>query len=443
MIRSSAFSTRAQRSIRGHDRPWQSSAVGRPAFGRWELVVAVVVVTILGGLLTPAIQSAREAARRRACQQNLKQIAGAIANYYDAFHCFPPGLPNGTNPPAGDEAFSILEGSTARGFCQGPNWAVAILPYEDQQALFDGVATCNEHMYNSCSDCSAPAPAGLGVTWTPVGTLGTAAAPGMGTPSGFLCPSGLSVMASVNLSAANMPIAGQPNTLTKGNYAACFGSYTFYVPSTTVEIYLGADLPNGSSPAVKTDSTYGKATFSPEMVAGAFGIVDVRRLNPETPVQSVHEISLPGKWKLGSQAGVNMKSITDGTRYTLLIAEIVSVDSANDGRGVWVWPAMGASAFTTMTPPNSATSEYVPLCDASTGGQGPTCITDTTIHASATTRSRHSGSVVNVAMCDGSIHTITADIDPAFWMFLGSRAGGQPAPRGPSERTSFDSCDRD
>jgi len=95
------------------------------AFTLIELLVVIAIIAILVALLLPAVQQAREAARRSSCKNNLKQLGLAMHNYHDTHRVFPPGYFCGVNQSGPDWNY--------RRHC----WMQAILPYIEQSTLFD------------------------------------------------------------------------------------------------------------------------------------------------------------------------------------------------------------------------------------------------------------------------------------------------------------------
>lgn len=103
------------------------------AFTLIELLVAIGIIAILVALLLPAVQSAREAARRAQCGANLRQIGLAVSNYADSHQSLPIG-----RMPFYDPRFSGPKPQcTTTMIDKGP--LIGILPYLEQRALFDSV----------------------------------------------------------------------------------------------------------------------------------------------------------------------------------------------------------------------------------------------------------------------------------------------------------------
>jgi prepilin-type N-terminal cleavage/methylation domain-containing protein/prepilin-type processing-associated H-X9-DG protein len=97
-----------------------------------ELLVVIAIIGILVALLLPAVQAAREAARRAECQNKLKQIGLAILQYEDTKGQLPPGRLGCDNASQSQYCTSGPEQSAASGF-------VMILPFMEEQALFDSL----------------------------------------------------------------------------------------------------------------------------------------------------------------------------------------------------------------------------------------------------------------------------------------------------------------
>lgn len=100
--------------------------VPQRAFTLVELLVVIAIIGVLVALLLPAVQAAREAARRMQCGNNLKQIGLALHNYHDTNLTFPPSAVKEKEQDGGGSAQALV-------------WSGSILPFIEQKNVFDSI----------------------------------------------------------------------------------------------------------------------------------------------------------------------------------------------------------------------------------------------------------------------------------------------------------------
>jgi len=374
----------------------------RRAFTLIELLVVIAIIAVLIALLLPAVQSAREAARRSQCTNNMKQIGIALHNYHTANDAFPPGAafqPQGTG-----------------GSCTSGNLDYAMWDSFSAQAMLLGYME-QTPIYNAAN-----------FSWSPQGSIGqrvnsTAVDRII---SSYLCPS------DTNSGGGRQNI---------NNYAACFGTSTGSLSSWND----GAAPPAGSCYQKPSGST-GLFTFGM-----SYGIRDA--------VDGSSNTVAYGEWLVGDGRGTFYFGATSRPsmyRGNILISSGVpnpsdagildagqnqaTVLSAlqqcaslwvtwqktgsgtgqiGDIKGLrWAMGTEGFSMFNVLQVPNDTLYPY----GGCRAGTCDNCWPDSSFTIGAS--SAHPGGA-NVLFGDGSVRFVKSTIGRQTWWALGTRNGNE------------------
>ena len=358
----------------------------RVAFTLVELLVVIAIIGILVALLLPAVQAAREAARRMQCTNNLKQFGLALHNYHDTYKSFPPRK--------GGTTCSFT--TAARNYCNGGRLSafIPLLPYLEQAGMY--------------SQIQAGDP--LGTLYTTYPTGGPHVPPG--GPCGWCSWTPWNVAPGITLCPSDGPVFNQSTQTRTNNYAFCVGDMvTNALNSETPRGVFGRRI--GTKMGDIKDGTSNTIMMSERLKAN-FGISTVVAGQVENG--------------LGLAVGVAGVTITPNVCLAVSDGKYYRAGLLVKGRfgSLWTDGQTERVGFTTVLPPNA-----------------PSCTDDTNVNADSVNliyppSSNHPGGV-EVLMGDGAVRFISSTVNTGVlgapspssgmspygvWGALGSKAGG-------------------
>ena len=393
----------------------RNDRTSRRAFTLIELLVVIAIIAILISLLLPAVQQAREAARRTQCKNKMKQLGLALHNYHDVYNKFPQstGWAAFTNETV-EHKFGI--------------WP-KVLPFIDQTPLYETIdfrvnIGCPVHLPVRRAVLSAficPSDAGN----TGFNSLSAKVRSAPGAPTWWDGRAGMSCAVHQNTGGGGL--GGTDNTAvtgpcTGGECLNLFGMFTNYRGSCGDAGGLHANNP-GSNPTAAADiwgMANGFAMF------GCGGASD----GPETTSffgwnskggRGIFN-TYGGLAPFGETPHIAIRDITDGTTNTIMFGEVHSVqDDFNDS---WHGPGTAGTTYPiNLFQPAISKNLWA---SGNTGSLPPplNAVAFFTEGWSRGFNSAHTGGA-HFCLCDGSVRFISENIDHRNYNALGSRAGGE------------------
>ncbi len=365
-----------------------------------ELLVVIAIIGILVALLLPAVQAARESARRTQCTNKMRQLGLAMLNFESTKKHLPPGGPSclASAPPW------LVAGNQGGGDCYGPNWALQLFSFVEEGGLAElAKAALNDPAIvdraNPFDTWDMQAKGSRQWRVFHESTSDTLICPSSGTLPGGLLPYNDDDDGTSGVGLGH---------LSKGNYVVCFGgnsmSYAVFNAPPEFRVPTPPNAQLNGEPVVLSDP------------AGMFGI---ERINRDPVGQRV------GK-------GRRLAKVVDGLSNTVMLSEVLTWNETNeqgmpvsndvaqgndDWRGAWMIPGMGASAFSGRNPPNSGLPDVIPACGTGLTrdhSELPCFEQKSSPETWASARSAHPGGV-NACLGDASVTFVSESVEPLVW----------------------------
>ncbi len=362
-----------------------------------ELLVVIAIIAILISLLLPAVQQAREAARRTQCRNNMKQIGLAFHNYHDVFGQFMcPQLIISTFGTG-----ASLESLSSHG------WQKPLLPYIDQANVYNNLSNTLNPMVARVSD-------GSGSSVPAVGREAEAAA-FEAVISAFICPS--------TPSASNIVDVFIPAGTDIGLGVPIASDWAMISGRTDYEIVSGY---RAGYKDVAVDPAFDDAGIPRPADRDAVMEQNTTLLDSAAIYAALGQ---PGP--IAGADGLRIRNITDGTSNTMLVGELAArndlyyagekitgtaeaIGQQLFGGGAWGFPwhehwVKGSNADGS---------------DIAAGDGGGPCIINCSNRLGAGFYSWHTGGSM-ILLADGSVQMISASISPIAMAGLITRQGGE------------------
>jgi prepilin-type N-terminal cleavage/methylation domain-containing protein/prepilin-type processing-associated H-X9-DG protein len=355
-----------------------------------ELLVVIAIIAVLIALLLPAVQSAREAARRAQCTNNLKQIGLAFANYEQSNQMYPPGgvtlVTSFATATWGNE-----DGNN------GVSWVALILPYLEQNPVYSSI--------NFSLSVNNGSVLTFATAWYT--RLAVMSCPSDGDQNGFrnvgsMNGDGQDISTTSNGIPVPPPPGGGQPMIPVENYLGSFGD----------NYCIGCNNPGITFPTETPFAVWPPTPGQPRIGwPGEQGtLLDINCGNSLAPGV------LRGMFDVTTGQTVRLSSVTDGTSNTIAAGESLPAQRADNN--VWEW---NSGANGTTVPINYPSSQS---CSLQNNNWGTNNWLSRCAYTNTGFKSHHPGGC-NFVFVDGSVHFIKQTINMFAYCAIGSRNGGE------------------